>query len=165
MVADAASGALIDAFYSSSMGGHTEDERYVWGVEAPFLRAVDDSSLGRWRRATRPRSGPGPPGCSWATLAARLGFTQHQHRLGAAARCGLAGGRRQGGRHQAAASLTTSYVEGWDVRQALGLLSPGFTIAMRRTGGPAAQPLVGDWDGDGTRPARLVPRAARSHCR
>ena len=46
-------------------------------------------------------------------------------------------------------ALTTSYVDGWDVRQALGLLSPGFTIAMRRTGGPAAQPLVGDWDGDG----------------
>ena len=31
------------------MGGHTEDERYVWGLEAPFLRAVDDS---RWDLAS-----------------------------------------------------------------------------------------------------------------
>ena len=48
-----------------------------------------------------------------------------------------------------AGKLTTSYVEGWDVREALGLLSPGFTIAMRRTGGAGCPPLVGDWNGDG----------------
>ena len=69
VVADAASGALIDAFYSSSMGGHTEDERYVWGVEAPFLRAVDDST---WDAAS---SNPAEKrswaaGVTWATLAA-----------------------------------------------------------------------------------------------
>ena len=74
VVADAVSGALIDAFYSSSMGGHTEDERYVWGVEAPFLRAVDDSA---WDAAS---SNPADKrswavGVTWATLAARLGFT------------------------------------------------------------------------------------------
>ena len=48
-----------------------------------------------------------------------------------------------------AGRLTTVHLDGWDVREALGLLSPGFTISMRRTGGPAAAPLVGDWDGDG----------------
>jgi peptidoglycan hydrolase-like amidase len=148
VVADAASGALIDAFYSSSMGGHTEDERYVWGVEAPFLRAVDDST---WDAAS---SNPAEKrswaaGVTWATLAARLGFTSISTvsvpPRGADAR--VAGVKVVGIKHGA---LTTSYVDGWDVRQALGLLSPGFTIAMRRTGGPAAQPLVGDWDGDGT---------------
>jgi SpoIID/LytB domain protein len=147
VVAYAASGALIDAFYSSSMGGHTEDERYVWGVEAPFLRAVDDST---WDAAS---SNPAEKrswatGVTWATLAARLGFTSISTLSvpprGADSR--VAGVKVVGIRNGA---LTTSYVDGWDVRQALGLLSPGFTIAMRRTGGAAAQPLVGDWDGDG----------------
>jgi SpoIID/LytB domain protein len=147
VVADAATGVLIDAFYSSSMGGHTEDERYVWGVDAPFLRAVDDSA---WDAAS---SNPAAKrswatGISWATLAARLGFTSistvsvpprgAESRVAGVKVVGIKGG-----------ALTTSYVEGWDVRQALGLLSPGFTIAMRRTGGAGAQPLVGDWDGDG----------------
>ena len=35
------------------------------------------------------------------------------------------------------------------MRQALGLLSPGFTVSFARLGGRSAQPLVGDWDGDG----------------
>jgi SpoIID/LytB domain protein len=146
VVADSA-GTLIDAFYSSSMGGHTEDERYVWGVEAPFLRAVDDSA---WDAAS---SNPAEKrswavGVSWASLAARLGFASistisvpprgADSRTAGVKVVGLKGGR-----------LTTSYVDGWDVRQALGLLSPGFTITMRRTGGTAATPLVGDWDGDG----------------
>ncbi|HVE29814.1 MAG TPA: SpoIID/LytB domain-containing protein, partial [Mycobacteriales bacterium] len=148
VVADAASGALFDAFYTSSMGGHTEDERYVWGVEAPFLRAVDDST---WDAAS---SNPAEKrswatGVTWATLAARLGFasisTVSVPPRGAASR--VAGVKVVGIKNGA---LTTSYVDGWDVRQALGLLSPGFTITMRRTGGPAAQPLVGDWNGDGT---------------
>jgi stage II sporulation protein D len=147
VVADAATGALIDAFYSSSMGGHTEDERYVWGVEAPFLRAVDDSA---WDAASSNPAGKRSwaTGVSWATLAARLGFSSistvsvpprgAESRVAGVKVVGIKGG-----------ALTTSYVEGWDVREALGLLSPGFTIAMRRTGGRAAQPLVGDWDGDG----------------
>ncbi len=146
VVADAA-GTLIDAFYSSSMGGHTEDERYVWGVEAPFLRAVDDSV---WDAASNnpAEKRSWAVGVSWSALAAKLGYatisTVSVPPRGADARTagvkvvGLKGGR-----------LTTAYVDGWDVRQALGLLSPGFTIAMRRTGGAAATPLVGDWDGDG----------------
>ena len=147
VVADSVSGALIDAFYSSSMGGHTEDERYVWGVEASFLRAVDDSA---WDAAS---SNPAEKrswavGVSWAALAGKLGFSSISSisvpprgadtRTAGVKVVGLKAGR-----------LTTSYLDGWDVRQALGLLSPGFTISLRRTGGPAATPLVGDWDGDG----------------
>jgi SpoIID/LytB domain protein len=147
VVALAGGGELIDAFYSSSMGGHTEDERYVWGVEASFLRAVDDS---RWDLAsTNPAEKRAwATGVSWATLAERLGF-QHvssisvprrgdEARVGGVKVTGVRGGR-----------VSTAYVEGWDVREAFGLLSPGFTVSFTRVGGPKAQPLAGDWDGDG----------------
>ena len=147
VVATAGGGPLIDAFYSSSMGGHTEDERYVWGVEAPFLRAVDDS---RWDLAS---SNPAQmrswaKAFTWSQVASRLGFSQVSAlsvaQRGSDAR--VAGvkvtGIKQG-------QLQTTYVEGWDVREAFGLLSPGFTISTARTGGAGAQPLAGDWDGDG----------------
>ena len=147
VVAMAAGGPLIDAFYSSSMGGHTEDERYVWGVDSPFLRAVDDS---RWDLAS---SNPSDKRAwakafSWSTLAQRLGFSQlvsiSVPKRGADAR--VAGVRVRGLRE---GELVTTYLEGWDVREALGLLSPGFTVSVARIGGAGAQPLVGDWDGDG----------------
>ena len=147
VVVDAATGALVDTLYSSSMGGHTEDERYVWGVGSSTLQAVDDSA---WDAAS---SNPAAKqswaaGFSWAALAARLGFagisTISVPPRGDASR--TAGVRVVGVR---AGRVVTAYVDGWDVRQALGLLSPGFTITMRRTGGPGAQPIVGDWVGDG----------------
>ncbi|MGH8892335.1 MAG: SpoIID/LytB domain-containing protein [Actinomycetes bacterium] len=148
VVAMAGGGPLIDAFYSSSMGGHTEDERYVWGVEAPFLRAVDDS---RWDLAsTNPAEKRSwAVAFSWAKVAKRLGFDQVSTisvaKRGSDRR--LAGVKVRGVRNGA---LTTSYVEGWDVREALGLLSPGFTIRFTKLGGRTAQPLTGDWNGDGT---------------
>jgi SpoIID/LytB domain protein len=147
VIAAADTGALIDALYSSSMGGHTEDERYVWGVDTPFLRGVDDSA---WDAAS---SNPAAKrswavGVTWSTLARKLGFssisTISVPPRGDATR--TAGVKVVGIR---SGHLVTSYVDGWDVRQDFGLLSPGFTITMRRTGGAAAQPLVGDWDGDG----------------
>jgi hypothetical protein len=147
VVADASSGSMIDAFYSSSMGGHTEDERYVWGVEAPFLRAVDDS---RWDAASTnpPEKRSWAAGFGWGRLARRLGFdsisTISVPPRGADAR--VAGVKVRGIKD---GRLVTAYVEGWDVREALGLLSPGFTIDMRRLGGRRSQPLAGDWDGDG----------------
>ena len=149
VVADAASGALIDAFYSSSMGGHTEDERYVWGVEAPFLRAVDDST---WDAAS---SNPAEKrswatGVTWATLAARLGFTQHQHRVGAR--------RAVRTRGWPASRWWASRTAPSPRRTSMAGTSGRRSACCRRvsrsrcahTGGPAAQPLVGDWDGDGT---------------
>lgn len=147
VIAMAGGRPMIDAFYSSSMGGHTEDERYVWGVEAPWLRAVDDSV---WDLAS---SNPAEKrswavGLSWGALAKRLGFSAISDisvpprgdpaRIAGVTVTGIKGG-----------ALTTARLEGWDVREALGLLSPGFTVSYSRVGGRAAQPLTGDWDGDG----------------
>ena len=49
VVTSSSTGALIDTLYTSSVGGHSDDERFVWGVETPFLRAIDDS---RWELAS-----------------------------------------------------------------------------------------------------------------
>jgi stage II sporulation protein D len=34
-------GAVIQAFYHSSCGGHTEDALMLWGIDAPYLKGVD----------------------------------------------------------------------------------------------------------------------------
>ena len=157
VIVDTATGALIDTLYTSSMGGHTEDERYVWGVDSTSLRAVDDS---RWerRRATRPTTGRGrraSPGRRWQH--ARI--HQHQHHVGAASRRRRAHRWRQGHGHPRRPAVTT-YLDGWDVRQALGLLSPGFEITMRTIGGVGARRSSATGTGTARRP-RLVPRRPR----
>jgi stage II sporulation protein D len=148
VVTSTSTGAMIDTFYSSSVGGHTEDERYVWGVNTPSLRAVDDS---RWELAS---SNPAAnrawaKAFSWSTLAKKLRFSSISAisvpKRGSTTR--VAGVKVVGVRSGAA---VTTYLEGWDVRQALGLLSPGFEISMGRIGGASATPIVGDWNGDGT---------------
>jgi stage II sporulation protein D len=148
VVTSAATGALIDTLYTSSVGGHSEDERYVWGVDATFLRGIDDS---RWEQAS---SNPAAnrswaKGFSWGTLASKLGFTSISaisvpNRGSSARPAGVKVTGVRGG------SAVTTYLDGWDVRQALGLLSPGFDISTTRVGGAAATPIVGDWNGDGT---------------
>jgi len=35
-------GAIIDAVYSATSGGYTEDVKYVWGRDIPYLKAVED---------------------------------------------------------------------------------------------------------------------------
>ena len=144
-----AAGKYVVTYYSSSMGGHTEDVRYVgWSEQAiPYLSGVDDS---RWEMA----SGNKPTYRSWAkaftvkTVATKLGFDDIRSisvaKRGTAAR--LDGVRVTGLRGGA---LVTTTISGWDVRQALGLLSPNFTISLNVIGGDTAQPISGDWDGDG----------------
>jgi stage II sporulation protein D len=148
VVTSASTGALIDTLYTSSVGGHSEDERFVWGVDASFLRGVDDS---RWEQAS---SNPAADrswakGFSWTTLASKLGFTSISaisvpDRGSTARPAGVKVTGIRGG------SVLTTYVDGWNVRQALGLLSPGFDISTTHIGGAAATPIVGDWNGDGT---------------
>lgn len=148
VVRSASGGGLIDTFYSSSVGGYTEDERYVWGPDTPSLRMVDDS---RWEMAS---SNPAAyrswaEGFSLAKIASTFGFQSvtavSVPRRGAAGR--VAGVKITGFR---SGKLVSTYVDGWDVRQALGLRSPGFEISVRAIGGPGAVPVVGDWDGDGS---------------
>jgi stage II sporulation protein D len=139
------SGGWVTTYYSSSMGGHTEDVRYVgWSDSAiPYLTGVDDS---RWEMA----SGNSPANRSWAkaftraSVAAKLGFTQlisiSVPARGTAAR--LDGVDVRGVRN---GSIVSVHISGWDVRQALGLLSPNFVVTMST----ADQPITGDWDGDG----------------
>ena len=68
------------------------------------------------------------------TVAAKLGFDDSPQHLGAArgTTARLDGVRVTGVRGGA---LVTTTISGWDVRQALGLLSPNFTISMNVIGG------------------------------
>ena len=119
---------------------------------------------GSWRRATRPRTGRGPrafPGPRWRASSAS--------RASAPSRCppadrlrGSLGSRSTGIRGGAA---VTTYLEGWDVRQALGLLSPGFDDHDRRTSAaPAADADRRRLGRRRHRRPRLVPRGCRSPC-
>lgn len=143
------SGAYIDGLYSSSFGGRSEDRRYVWGGSTVFpqLQSIDDS---RWDMAS---SNPARKR-SWAKgftrdqVARALGLDQLTSisvaSPGDAAR--LQGVQVVGVRRGAA---VTKYMTGWDVRQALGLLSPGFTVQVYGIGGSGAVAVSGDWNGDG----------------
>ena len=141
-------GALIDAFYSSSMGGHTEDERYVWGVEASSC-APSTTRPGTRRPATRPRSGPGRSASAGPRSPASSGS-----RASAPSRC-----RRAVPTAAPPASRSSGIKAGAPHH---GRTSTGGTSARRsaccrrasrsRCGAPAGRPrapLVGDWDGDG----------------
>ena len=158
VVARTSDGALIDALYSSSFGGRSEDRRYVWGEpEISYLRSIDDS---RWEMAS---DNPAERR-SWArgfsfaqvtsalrsyALANGLPAPGEVRAIGVAApgtTARLAGVRVVGTTSNGAAY--DEYWEGWDIRQALGLLSPGFTISTG-IGGPGAWALTGDWDGNG----------------
>ena len=137
------SAALANTMYSSSTGGWTEDIRYSFGgAGVPYLTAVDDS---RWDAASD------NPYRSWTR-----GFTRAQ--VAAALRCSsvtslAVAPRGTDARWQQKVVVTgtgcakTTWT-GNEVRVALGLRAPGFTFRTP-LGGPAATPLVGDWDGDG----------------
>ena len=85
------SGALIDAVYSASSGGHTENSEVVWVSPVPYLRGVPDPY----------DVGGGNPHASWTRTytGAQLGSwfgIGHRH-LGAGARsAGCVGPGRPG---------------------------------------------------------------------
>ncbi len=117
----------IDAFYSSSMGGWTEDNVYSWGGSpVSYLRPVNDS---RWDRASDNPSTlrSWTQGFTRRQVARALGFTRITSvlvaRRGAPQRAaGVRVTGRRGGR------VVTVWFEGFDVRNALGLPSPGFVV-------------------------------------
>jgi SpoIID/LytB domain protein len=142
-------GAYVEGLYSSSFGGRSEDRRYVWGGSTlfPQLQSIDDS---RWEMA----SSNSASNRSWAR-----GFTREQvaRALGLDLLTSISvappgeAGRLQGVQVTGVrlGAQVSKSMTGWDVRQALGLLSPGFTVQVNGIAGAGAVAVSGDWNGDG----------------
>ena len=119
------SNRAIDAFYSSSMGGWTEDNVYSWGGSpVSYLRPVDDS---RWDRASDNWARSWTRGFTRRQVARALGFGRVTSvfvfpRGDTRRAAGVRVIGRRGGQP------VTVWLEGFDVRNALGLLSPGFVV-------------------------------------
>ncbi len=136
---------VITAFFTSSHGGHGEDDSYVWGGKAAYIRPIDDS---RWDAASSNPYRAWSAGFSLAEVASKLGFDSIESMTvapwGSAARdegvqvTGMLAGVRQ-----------TKAFQGFQIKRALGLRSPSFTVRVLTIGGTGAVPLAGDWDGDG----------------
>jgi SpoIID/LytB domain protein len=131
------SGRTIEAMYSSSMGGHTENRQYVYGrYGISYLKAVDDS---RWDNASDNPYRRWSKGFSKASLAKRFGFDTVSSwtvsKRGSAAR--LNGVRITG--TKAGKPVTRSFT-GTQARGKLGLRSPGFTFGSMPK--PAPRPSV-----------------------
>jgi len=119
------SGRTIEAMYSSSSGGYTENRQYVYGhYGVSYLKAVDDS---RWDDASDNPYRQWSKGFSKASLAQRFGFQSVSSwtvaQRGTAAR--LIGVRITGKRN--GQTMTVAFT-GTDARARLGLRSPGFTF-------------------------------------
>ncbi len=143
-VVTAADGTPIDAVFTSSLGGRSEDVRYVWGGSGvPYLSGVDDS---RWDAASDNPFRSWSVGLTQSEVARRFGFDSVTDvHLGAPASPDrLAGVTVTGSR---GGVVSTRTFTGWAARQALGVRSPSFTLQWLV---PAtSQPLSGDFDGDG----------------
>jgi SpoIID/LytB domain protein len=159
VVVDAA-GKRIDALYSSSAGGWTEDRQYVWGSYGiDYLKPLDDSA---WDAASDNPYRAWAVGLTRAQVATALGFDSVASvsvaargsgaRVGGVTVTGVDGGRS-----------TTRTFTGDRVRTALRLRSSGVTFRVAGTattaapapavpapsGPPVSAPVVGDWDADG----------------
>ncbi len=142
-VVNGADGAPIDAVFTSSHGGRSEDVRYVWGGPGvPYLRSVDDS---RWDAASDNPFRSWSVGLSQQEVARRFGFdTVTDVRVGAPGGPDRVAGVSVTGNRGGVVSVRT--LTGYAVRTALGLRSPSFTLQWLV---PAtSQPLAGDFDGD-----------------
>ncbi|KQX69915.1 SpoIID/LytB domain-containing protein [Angustibacter sp. Root456] len=132
-------GGPLTAMYTSSHGGWSEDYRYVYGSDVPYLRAVDDSA---WDKASSNPYRSWSQGRTLASLASAFGLDSvaaiEVAPQGSTAR--WAGVTVHGTR---AGLVATRTVDGAAVRSLLGVRSPAVTFRL------APQTLVGDWDGDG----------------
>lgn len=119
------SGRTIEALYSSSMGGRTENREYVWGrYEISYLQSVDDS---RWDAASDNPYRNWSVGMTRTAFAQKFGFDSVSS-WSVAARGSdqrLAGVRISGSVN---GQKVTRYFTGADARYRLGLRSPGFTF-------------------------------------
>jgi hypothetical protein len=121
------SGQPIDALYSASMAGFTEDKVYSWGgTSFSYLQAVNDA---RWTRASDIPSSTRAwtAGFTRRRVASALGFGRvtsvfvfprgDPRRVRGVRVIGVRGGQR-----------VTEWIPGFTVRNALGLPSPGFVV-------------------------------------
>lgn len=129
-------GAPIQALYSSSSGGHTENNELVWGgAPIPYLRGVKDAA---------DRAGGTNPNFKWSVT---MSWSEVQSRFNSAFGTGTlnslsllkpfgVSGRvtiaRQNGTGgvKIVGSSKTVHVSGWDVRQALGLKDTLFRVSI-----------------------------------
>jgi SpoIID/LytB domain protein len=119
------SGRTIEAMYSSSMGGHTENRQYVYGkYTISYLKSVDDS---RWDNASDNPYRRWSKGFTRKDLAERFGFDSVSSwavaKRGSSAR--LAGVQITGRR---AGRTVTAVFTGTQAKSRLGLRSPGFVF-------------------------------------
>jgi stage II sporulation protein D len=126
VIVDRASGRAIEAMYSSSMGGYTENRQYVYGrYGISYLKAVDDS---RWDNASDNPYRSWSRGFSKAEFAKKLGLDTVS--------TWTIGGRGSSARVDAGLVVTgtvdgaqvTRTFTGSAARTKLGLRSPGFTF-------------------------------------
>jgi stage II sporulation protein D len=140
-------GSVIDALYSSSHGGRSEDVRYSFGGDAvPYLTTLDDS---RWDLASDNPYRSWAAGFSAASLAGRFGLdTVTDLTVGEPGTAERLAGIRVSGTVGGRPAVRT--YTGMQARTALGLRSPGVTFAwVRRPLADHGYAISGDWDGDG----------------
>jgi stage II sporulation protein D len=122
-------GKPIEAMYSSSMGGYTENRQYVYGrYGISYLKAVDDS---RWDAASDNPYRSWSRGFTKAQFASRLGFDSVTD--------WSIGDRGTEARADTGVTVTglikgntvTKTFTGASARYRLGLRSPGFTFAAQ----------------------------------
>jgi SpoIID/LytB domain protein len=138
-------GRPIEALYSSSSGGHTENVENVWGGDpVPYLRGVRDAPDAvasnpnhRWRQRM-----------SWRRASRRLNAVYGVGRLrrirvlrpfGVSGRITVVKSTRRGG-VRIVGRRATVRVSGWSLRAALGLRDTWFRVRIRRTVAAALAP-------------------------
>jgi len=140
-----------DLLYTSSHGGWSESNAYVFGTTPlAHLRPVDDSA---WDAASGNPRRAWTVGATWAELAAAFDFD-----MVTAARVAAQGSASRDAVHVTGmidGITTTRTFTGWDSRQRLQrvlgsvVASPGFTFEKVALGGRDATPVTADIDGDG----------------
>ncbi|GAB6900993.1 SpoIID/LytB domain-containing protein [Kineosporia succinea] len=118
-------GRTIEALYSSSMGGYTENREYVWGkYEISYLKPVDDS---RWDAASSNPYRSWSVGMTKAAFAKKFGFDSvSSYSVAARGSAKRLDGVKITGK--VAGRKVTKTFTGADARYRLGLRSPGFTF-------------------------------------
>lgn len=118
-------GRTIEALYSSSMGGYTENREYVWGkYEISYLKPVDDS---RWDAASDNPYRNWSVGMTKTAFAKKLGFDSvSSYTVAARGKAARQNGVKIVGKVKG--KTVTKTFTGADVRYRLGLRSPGFTF-------------------------------------